>query len=213
MIESIKIKTLIISFITFCLIAGAVLLTINTISAKEGNAKETQKNEFAIKVAAILNIDSSSVSAAMEQAKEALKEEAKKQKYNKLKSNLDKKVESGVLTQEKADEIYKKFQNGIINGKDKKSQYKLRKNFGNLMHSPQSLNFKSHLENKIKHTSKMNKKYLGKFNKTAKFVTAEELRIGLNKKVESGVLTQEKADEIYKKFQAMQSNSLSSLTK
>lgn len=207
-----KFQILIISFITFCLMAGAGLLIINPISAQESEAKENNKNEFTNRVAAILNIETSELSAAMEKVRNEIGEETKQKKLNEAKSNLDKKVQSGVITQEKADEIFQNIQGKINNSEGKKPQHKLGKHTKKFKLSPKALKFKSQLGNKIKdgsiskeEASKMWKKHLGKVNKEKKLISSETLKANLEKKVAAGSLSQEKADEIYGNFLSRQS--------
>lgn len=202
-----KFQILIISLITLCLITASAALLINPISAQESDNKKNKKNEFVNRVAAILNIEPSNLSEAMEKVKMEIGEETKQRKLSEAKINITKKVQSGVITQEKAEEFYNNLENKMNSKEGNKPQKKMGKPSKKFQYSPKSLKFKSQLGNKLKEgsidkeqASKMWKNHMGKFNKSKKPISSETLKQNLDKKVESGSLSQEKADALYENF-------------
>ena len=108
-----KIQLSIVAIVVAGLIVGAgTYMAVPTFAQENDNpTKETPINKFFSKVASILGIEEETLTTAMEQAKQAIHDEAKEE----LKAKLQASVDSGEITQEQADARLERFDKGFDN--------------------------------------------------------------------------------------------------
>ena len=105
MTKSNKIHVSIVAVMVVGLILGIGIFATGPIFAEGGDEvkKESPKDKFVSRVASILGIDENDLTGAMGQVRKEMEDEA-------VKSVLDKKVESGLITQDEANKYYEWYQ-------------------------------------------------------------------------------------------------------